>query len=260
MLLLPKDYPCEDFEDATPLLEDPDGLRQHGDELGFAFFKGLVPQSVVDPVRAFVRERCAEFGWVKPDEKNPPYMLAKRGAKLTGRGWDDPNWTQFQTEVINHTDFRALVLHENLTSALDAVSGVPMVLATAHHCWLKLPGSPEHTTRPHQDTFYLPDCPRMWTVWIPLIDTPLDVGPLGVIPRSHVEGDWHHIDAMTGIDMPKDVGWITGFVNPGDIVMFGAATVHCAWSNISSTLTRLSLDVRYEPADVDNSILKPQIV
>ena len=260
MLLLPEDYPCEEFEDASHLLEGSESLREQAVQQGYVYFKGLVPDSAVRTVRAFVRERCAEFGWVKPNKKNPPTMLAQRGAKLTGRGWDDPTWVQFQLEVINHPEFRALALHENLTSALDTVCGEPMVLATAHHCWLKLPGSPEHTTRPHQDTFYLPDCPRMWTVWIPLIDTPLDVGPLGVIPRSHVEGDWHHIDAMTGIDVAKDVGWVTGFVNPGDIVMFGASTVHCAWSNVSPTETRLSLDVRYEPADVKGaSILRPQL-
>ena len=35
-------------------------------------------------------------------------------------------------------------------------------------------------------------------------------------------------------------------VRSGDLVAFGARTVHCAWSNVSPSLVRLSLDLRYE--------------
>ena len=255
--LLPNEYPTEPYEDATPLLQDPDALRKRANELGFLFFSDLADLDLVAKVRTYVRNQSVGYGWVKKGKGNPPRLLAKKGARLTGRGWDDPNWTEFQLNIVNHPDFWTLISNERLLSALDLVAGQPMAPATAHHCWLKLPGSPEHTTRPHQDTFYLPDCPLMWTVWIPLTDTPLDVGPLGVIPGSHSR-DWEHIDAMTGIDVPKDVAWVTGEAKPGDIVMFGARTVHCAWSNMSSKLVRLSLDVRYEPKDLKGgSILRP---
>ena len=257
MLLLPGDYPIEPFEEATPLLEKPKELQEKAVDEGYLYFKNLLPKPAVMAVRAWVREECARLGWIRRDKRNLPTMRAQKGAKLTGRGWDDPKWTQFQLDFTNNAEFRKLAKHDSIMSTLEAVAGEPMALAVAHHCWLKLPGSPEQTTRPHQDTFYLPDCPRMWTVWIPLVDTPLDVGPLGIIPRSH-ETDWHHIDAMTGIDVPTDVGWVTEAVKPGAVVMFSAATVHCAWSNVSPKLVRLSLDVRYEPKNLPGpSILRP---
>ena len=188
---------------------------------------------------------------------NPPRVLARPGARMTGRGWDDPDWIELQRAVNTSDDFHNLARFDGLMAALQAVAGEPMAVATSNHCWLKLPGSPEHTTRPHQDTFYLPDCPRMWTVWVPLSDTPLPVGPLGGVAGSHRQR-WAHIDAGTGIDMPRDVRWHTGHARPGAALLFNAATVHCAWSNMSPDLARLSLDIRYEPASLaGDSILRP---
>jgi ectoine hydroxylase-related dioxygenase (phytanoyl-CoA dioxygenase family) len=95
----------------------------------------------------------------------------------------------------------------------------------------------------------------MWTVWFPLVDTPLELGPLGIVPGSHKKA-WWHVDPLWGIDVPRDVAWATGPVRPGDIVAYGAATVHCAWSNVSEKNVRVALDVRYEPKMTPNSILR----
>ena len=256
-MLLAADYPIEPFEDATPLLGDSSKIHERAAELGYLYFANLLPKELLAPVRAFVREECARYGWVRRDKRNPRSMRARTRAKLTGRGWDDPNWTKFQLAFCNNADFLTLASHELILSTLEAVAGEPMAPAISHHCWLKLPGSPEHTTGPHQDIFYLPTCPRMWTVWVPLVDTPMDVGPLAIIPRSH-RRKWHHVDAMTGIQVSHDEGWATAPVSPGAIVMFDAATVHCAWSNVSPKLVRLSLDVRYEPRNLPGpSILRP---
>ena len=61
---------------------------------------------------------------------------------------------------------------------------------------------------------------------------------------------------MTGIKVPKDVTFATGDVLPGDLVAFDAGTIHCAWSNVSPKYVRLSLDCRYEPSGISNSILR----
>jgi ectoine hydroxylase-related dioxygenase (phytanoyl-CoA dioxygenase family) len=98
----------------------------------------------------------------------------------------------------------------------------------------------------------------MWSVWIPLVDTPLEVGPLAVVPGSHNKV-WRHRDHLHGIDVPRDVVWATGPVHPGDIVVYGAATVHCAWSNVSKSNVRVALDVRYEPVRTTDSILRADV-
>jgi hypothetical protein len=256
MLLIPEKYPTVPFEDATPLLDDPEQLVRTAEEQGYLYFKGLIPTELVDPVRALACEVAEGFGWVVADPKNPPFIYADPDAYFEGRGWDDPRFVELQVKVCYSDVFRKLVVHDNIMNVLATVYGEPAALALTNHCWLKLPGSPEHTTLPHQDIFYLPDCPRMWTVWYPLVDTPLDVGSLGVVPESH-KREWPHIDNLTGIKVPRDVTFATGDTKPGDLVAFSAGTIHCAWSNVSPSYCRLSLDVRYEPAATSQSLLRP---
>jgi len=246
-MLLASYFPTAPFVDATPQLADPAALGALAAELGYLYVPRLLPDDLVAPVRAVVRAIAARHGWVTPDPTNPSEVLAVPGARLTGRGFDDPRFVELQREVMADPAFQALVTDARVMDLLAAAAGEPMALATANHTWLKLPGSPEHTTLPHQDLYYLPTCPKMWTLWVPLVDTPMDVGPLGVVPRSHEGPLWPHVDPWTGIRVPTDTPWATEAVAPGAVVVFDAATVHCAWSNVSPTLTRLSLDVRYEP-------------
>jgi ectoine hydroxylase-related dioxygenase (phytanoyl-CoA dioxygenase family) len=257
-LLRPEGRPVSPFEDATSLLGDPSGLRRQAHELGYLYFQGLLPDSVAMRVRRVVRDFGARCGWVESDASNPPEVLARHGAAMAGRGWDDPQWVQLQNELREQDDFQALGNHDSIAQVLRTLYGEPAALATANYCWIKLPGSPEHTTRPHQDGFYLPRCPRLYTVWVPLVTTPFEVGPLAVVAGSHRDGLWPHESAMVGIEVSRDVPWTSGPVRPGDVVFFPALTVHCAWSNISDRLVRVSLDLRYEPASVgEHSILRP---
>lgn len=256
--LLPSRYPLAPFVDASAERARGPALRALAEEHGYLFFRGLVPGGLLEPVRAFVRAFAAREGWVLPDPANPSVITARPGARLAGRGWDDPAWIRLQRAAGELPAFWDLVESPLLLDVLGEVLGEPAAPATANHVWLKLPGSPEHTTRPHRDSFYLPACPRHWTAWIPLTDTPLDVGPLAVVPGSHRSAAWPQTDAMAGIDLPEHVVWHTEAITPGDVVFFGAATIHCAWSNVSPTSARLSLDVRYEPISTPASILRPE--
>ncbi len=255
MLLRPEQYPVTPFEDATNLLEDPKILRARAEESGYLFFKALIPSDLIDPVRAFESSISGGFGWTEPNPQNLPFQQVKPGASFAGQGWDDPRFVQLQNQVCSHAAFRRLVIDERVMRILEIVYGEPAAVATMNQCWVKLPGTPEHTTLPHQDIYYLPNCPRMWTVWYPLVDTPLQVGPLAVVPGSHKQ-IWPHADHLRGIDVPKNITWATGPVHPGDIVAYGAATVHCAWSNVSAGSVRVALDVRYEPRATPLSILR----
>jgi len=258
MLLLPEHYSLTPFEDATSLLSDPGLIRARAEESGYLYFAGLIPASLIDPVRAYESELSAAYGWTAPNPGNCPFQRVRPGACFDGHGWDDPRFIDLQRRVCTHVGFRTLVLDERIMRILAIVYGEAAAVATMNQCWVKLPGNPEHTTLPHQDTFYLPSCPRMWSVWFPLVDTPLELGPLAVVPGSHRKV-WRHKDNLQGIDVPRDVIWATGPVHPGDIVAYSAATVHCAWSNVSKSNVRVALDVRYEPKMTSDSILRPDI-
>jgi len=256
-LLLAADYRTTPLRDATPALADPAQLRSMAEEDGYLYLPALLPATAIAAVRAVVRAHAEALGWLEPAPDNPETWQAIPGARLKGRGWDDPDWIDLQREVSAHSDFLALVQSSELMAVLATLYGEPAGVAVANHCWIKLPGSPEHTTRPHRDAFYLPDCPRMWTAWLPLTHTPAEVGPLGVIAGSHTSGLWPQRDAMAGIDVPHEATWATGPVSPGDVVLFGAETIHCAWANTSATAVRVSLDVRFEPRSTVGSILRP---
>jgi ectoine hydroxylase-related dioxygenase (phytanoyl-CoA dioxygenase family) len=255
--LLVHHYPTSPFVSAASSLSNPSSLRSLAEDLGYLFFEGFVPQQLLGPVRAFVRTFAVKAGWALEEEGENGSLLAKPGAILSGRGWDDPQWIELQRSVNMLPAFHELANHPALMDVLAVLYGEPAAPAETHIVWLKLPGSPEHTTRPHRDSFYLPTCPRMWTVWVPLTVTPMEVGPLAVVPGSHRASTLPQNDAAAGIEVPHDTCWVTQAVRPGDVVFFGAATIHCAWSNVSSTAVRLSLDVRYEPRSTRDSILRP---
>ncbi len=247
MLLRPETFATAPFVDATPWRRDPPRLLELARELGYLYLRDFLPAGHVAAVRAFARSFCEQHGWLHPDPEGSPHFAAVPGAQLAGRGWDDPRFVALQRELRLLPAFQDLAQDPDLLAILEWVVGEPVWLATANYCWLKFPGSPEQTTLPHQDLFYLPDTPRLWTAWAPLTDTPMDLGPLGVVPGSQRQGLWPHVDAMTGISVAPEVIWHTGPVRSGDVVLFDALAVHCAWSNVSPTMARASLDIRYEP-------------
>ena len=259
-LLLPRERRVTPFDDASHLVEEPSLLRSAAVEQGYLHFPGLLPEVLLSPVRAFAREKFIASGWVCADVENPPSMEAIPGAKLAGRGWDDRDWVEFQRRFSEHPDVLALAESPQVLTIVEAIMGEPAWPASVNFCWIKLPGSPEHTTLPHQDEWYLPQCQRMWTAWVPLVDTPFELGPLAVVPRSNRGGVKDHQSAFSGVEVAPDVQWASSEVLAGDVVFFSARTIHCAWSNVSTKLARVSADIRYEPRSVgrDSVLSKTQ--
>jgi ectoine hydroxylase-related dioxygenase (phytanoyl-CoA dioxygenase family) len=117
-------------------------------------------------------------------------------------------------------------------------------------CWIQPPGNPEQTTLPHQDAWYLPQCSSMWTLWVPLVDMPLDVGPIGVVAGSQNRKVADHFTAFTGFQVEPKVEWASNDTKAGDAVFFSCKTIHCTWSNVSDSLAQVSAEIRYEPKSV----------
>ncbi len=258
MLLRPQDFPHQGFFDASYARDDAPALRRLAAGLGYLFQPRLLPPGPVDRLRARVRDLCQQRGWVQAQEGNPPEMLAAPGAALASRGWDDPEWLPLQLELREDPAYLAVAKHPALLGLMERLFGEPPALAAANFCWIKLPGSPEQTTLPHQDLYYLPESPAMWTVWLPLTHTPFEVGPLGVVPGPQNQRIWPHVSPDRGIDLPSTQVWHSSEVWPGDVVCFSATTIHCAWSNVSQRLVRASFDVRYLPrSTAERSALTP---
>ena len=94
--------------------------------------------------------------------------------------------------------------------------------------------------------------PELFTVWIPLHDCPVDMGPLQILEGSHRFGvQQHQRENLHVPEIPIDAavgdGWVGGHVNAGDVLIFHSLTVHAASPNASDRM-RISLDCRFQDA------------
>ncbi len=252
--LEPHTFRTQPFRDARTQLHDPQALRELAHDDGYLYLPGLIDLATLTALRQVVHDFACNCGLLQRTA-DAEVLRAVPGARLEGRGWDDPRFVDLQRLLRTAPEFLAVAQHPALVDVIAIVAIQAMWLATANYCWLKLPGSPSQTTRPHQDAFYLPQTPGLWTAWVPVVDTSIPLGPLGIVPGSH-RRDWPHVDAWTGIDLDlsdPNLRWATQAVRAGDVVLFEARTVHCAWSNMSRDLVRASLDLRFEPAPADGT-------
>lgn len=102
----------------------------------------------------------------------------------------------------------------------------------------------------HQDFFYVKGNTETVTAWIPLQDTPYELGCLMVMPGSDklglVEHDYKALgkrDFASGI-FGREVRYVE--MKRGDILLFNALLFHSSGVNISNQ-TRFSVQARFSP-------------
>ena len=122
------------------------------------------------------------------------------------------------------------------------------------------PEREEYTTKAHQDFPNVQGTTEVYTAWMPLIDCPMDVGPLQVARRLAHAGvlDFGIAGGAGGIEItdPLEGRWVSGDFAAGDVLLFHSMTVHKGVPNRSDRL-RMSMDVRYQlvsdPFNIDNA-------
>ena len=146
--------------------------------------------------------------------------------------------------------------------------------ARGHDLMYLRPMAPGHGTRLHYDyPFFAKDATKIYTVWIPLGDVPLQHGPLAVIENSFEFDDLlapiraarfdrdHSNDAVQSaayesanqqhpVDLAtqRKVRILSAEFQAGDMVIFSGFLMHGSLDNRSTTSrVRLSCDVRYQP-------------
>ncbi|MFM7205973.1 MAG: phytanoyl-CoA dioxygenase family protein [Planctomycetaceae bacterium] len=137
-------------------------------------------------------------------------------------------------------------------------------------------------TAPHADSVYMNrGTSRLYTAWTPLMEIPLQIGGLIIMPGSHrlerlrpyFDADVDTVCTNLPPRMPQDVhGWVgpvgdgklandpatlrrklglpwltAQTYRPGDVLVFGIHTLHASLDNTTARL-RLSTDTRYQPA------------
>lgn len=247
------------FNDLSHKLNDPAALREAADRDGCLFFKGLLPRgTVMDMRRAFVQivQSC---GWLK-NGTDPALLIAGCPAITENDDPFRPAFDAFQTMP----QFHALAHDRRITGALDKVFGETAFTHPRHIGRIIFPDA--HKTPPHQDFLHIRGTPNTWTVWIPMGDTPIELGGLSVWLGSHKRGMLPSTQMPgaggSGIENDDLCGEMrTANYQAGDVVMLHSHTIHASQPNQTGDRMRLSLDYRYQPISepIDITSLDPHM-
>jgi ectoine hydroxylase-related dioxygenase (phytanoyl-CoA dioxygenase family) len=213
---------------------------------GYALICGLLPQPAVHAVLSDVTEVLARAGWLHPGT-SPTDRLPTGGAAC---GDPDPAFKQTYQEVFNLESFHALPHHPALKSVMEMLAGTQVLVHPKPIGRLIFPNCERLVTHPHQDYEFMGGDPECFTVWIPLHDTPVEMGSLRVLEGSHRHGvQQHQRESLHVPEIPEDAVagdvWVGGQVNAGDVLIFHSLTVHAAAPNVSDRM-RISLDCRFQ--------------
>ena len=179
-------HSVEPFADSTPLLGDPDRLRERARDQGYLFFRGLIDPLPLLSLRRQVLEVCRSHGWLDEDSPLADGVVKKGICYVESR--DRPEWKAFYCDVQKLRDFHALALQPPLLEMFEALFGEQVLPHSRNICRVIFPATETYTTPPHQDHFPIGGTRDTWTAWIPLGDCPPDLGGVAVAPGSHRRG------------------------------------------------------------------------
>ena len=215
---------------------------------GYLFCPRLVPHPVIRALGDAALSCAGRLGWLKPGSPRRA-ASAPRGVALGA--YDDPRWIAFLKVMLPHPAFKALRREPRILDMLEHILGAPPVSDAGDLLRVVSSDDHTHTTVAHQDRFYLDGRSPRWTVWIPLVDCPLSLGPISIWRGSHRRGlrphhgprDWQH-----GVRVPSRAAWEGQDLEVGDAVLFSWLTVHRAEPNRTAGRLRLSAVCRYRAA------------
>jgi len=244
------------FIDSSPLIRDGEALAARMRRDGYLFLPGLLPRDDVAAVQRQVGTIARDAGWLRGDRP-----VEDAVAEMSGFCVDpEPTYLKTLRRINRLEDYHALKHHEALIGLLERMLGGPILPHPRVLMRNIFPQREEYTTKAHQDFPNVQGTTEVYTAWLPLIDCPMEVGPLQIAAGSHTAGvyDFDIAGGAGGIEItdPLDGSWVSGDFAAGDVLLFHSMTVHKGVANRSGRL-RMSMDVRYqlvsEPFNIDNA-------
>lgn len=244
------------FVDSTKLMADGAALAERMRRDGYLFLRRLLPRADVAAVQRQVGEVARADGWLKADRP-----VGEAMADLSGFCVDpDPTYLKTLRRINRLESYHGLKHHPRLIDLFERMLGGPILPHPRVLMRNIFPAREEYTTKAHQDFPNVQGTTEVFTAWIPLIDCPIEVGPLQVASGSHTDGvyDFHIGAGAGGIEIkdPLEGRWVSGPFAVGDVLIFHSMTVHKGVPNRSDRL-RMSIDVRFqlvsEPFNFDNA-------
>jgi len=223
-----------------------DNLRTELRERGYVLVRNLMPARVIEQVLDEITAILSAEGWLLPQCDSISRMADINAAC----GDPDPRFKRTYQQVFNLAAFHALPHHRSLERVMKMIVGDRLLVHPKPIGRLIFPHCKELTVHAHQDYRFMGGDPECFTVWIPLHDCPVEVGPLQVMERSHLHGFQNHDDKNLHVpEIPANATaggeWVGGPINAGDVLIFHSLTVHAASPNHSKQM-RISIDCRFQ--------------
>ncbi|MBN9629160.1 MAG: phytanoyl-CoA dioxygenase family protein [Actinobacteria bacterium] len=239
------------------MLSHPEALRARAQEDGYLFFRQLLPRADVMEVRRDILTTLAERAWLEPGTELMDGIVNDREINLvpedelrvdigiSAEGYSAVQKVHSMHRLPHHP--RLIQLFRTLFDESVFVHPRHIIRVATSHRALR-------PTPPHQDFPLIQGSQNTWTVWGPLGDAPMEIGPLSVLRGSQDKGVIPLGELGTGgfdIGLELCAGetdWLSTDFAAGDILTFPALTIHRAMTATRRDAIRLSMDIRYQPA------------
>jgi len=243
-----------ELRESSDVLDDPAALRERLAEDGYLFVKGFHDPDLVREARSDVLDHMAEEGLLDPDE---PAEDAVVHPEYFGDEFDmsAASWTHYP-------NLRELVEGEEIMTFFERFLDEKPLALDRKLGRAKATGG---FTGFHVDRIFMGrGTDRLYTVWRPIGDCPLEMGPLVVCPGSHmhdrlretygqIDVDRDPVEEMFSED-PHDVietlggPLATADFEAGDALIFGQHLLHGSLTNQTDRF-RISVDTRYQSVE-----------
>lgn len=243
-------------------------LREQYARQGYIWLRGLLDRDVVLAFRAHYFSAMAGTGLIAPGSDPAEGLFA-------GGGADQSRMAAIHLEIVRSPYYASLCLSRPLVAFYEAFFGGPVMLHRRKLLRHFAPGNP-HSTGAHYDLVYLRGgTDQLCTSWIPLGDTPVEMGGLCYLegadawgrtleadynarsgdlsPAERVQAFNRHMTRawlthdLRALADQTDRRWLVADYAAGDMVVHSAYMVHASTINADAARRiRLSTDIRYQ--------------
>lgn len=246
-------------------------LHEQYEAQGYLWLKGILPRDEVLAFRRRVFAAFADAGLIA--DGSDPVDGIFSGSEIT-QGKPHPN--RILMEIVRWAAFEAFCLAQPIIAFYEGFFEGAVYLHKRKIMRYTRPRDP-HCTGPHYDLVYLRGgTDRICTSWIPIGDTPVEMGGLIYLENSHRWGsDMEASFRRQSADLPPDerisaynkymgdggwldknvdaladklgTRWLAADYEAGDMVVHGPFTIHASTENTDArNRMRLSCDIRYQ--------------
>ncbi len=227
----------DELADSAHLVRDQDGLRRRLADDGYLFFRGLLPPGLLRAAGQTILARLRSGGWV--DDRGIPSIEPCAVNSMDALA--DP---AFRAAMFSPA-FNQVPYLPPLREVIRRVLGPRAFSYPAKVLRAVYPERPRARPRGryiHYD-YGASGVQDMLTTWVPLMDIPVRIGGLAVLPGGHLGPPQRPRPLRAA-----EPGWATTSYEPGDVIVFHCLTPHAALPNRGSAL-RVSGDFRWQRSD-----------